>query len=508
MYLGALGRAGLGDALRTNTGRAGLCVLFLGLASLPATGSALAASGRVSVTSTPAFTPGFQRQIRDYVVRCEPARRLTLSFDASRGAKVSVDRRRRRAGKFEFSTPLTRSQGIRFTVYGGHRHRTYSVRCLPPDFPTWTTERNGRPQAAYYVLAPSLSLVGGATAPYAAIFDSYGVPVWWKDTGGPALDASLLRDGNVAWAQRQGQDISPGISSGRYEAHRLDGRLVRTFYLPDGTPTDRHELQIMPNGDYVAVGYKPRDHVNLLALGGPKDATVLDAVVEEVTPRHRLVWAWNSKDHIGLAETGRWFGLAQPVHLRDGRTAYDIVHINAVERYGTQHFLISLRHTDAIYDIAKSTGDVVWKMGGTKTPKSLRVVGDNVAYDFGGQHDVRRLRDGTITLHDNGTYLGRPPRALRFRVSAKAGTATLVEKVSDKRVVESMCCGGARKLRGGDWVMSWGGNSLVTELTPAGKPVLSLSFGRNLFSYRANPVMPGRLKLRAIRHGMDRMNPR
>ena len=49
---------------------------------------------------------------------------------------------------------------------------------------------------------------------------------------------------------------------------------------------------------------------------------------------------------------------------------------------------------------------------------------------------------------------------------------------------------------------------LVTEMTPAGKPVLSLTFDRNLFSYRAYPVERGRIKRAAMRRGMDRMNPR
>jgi hypothetical protein len=276
--------------------------------------------------------------------------------------------------------------------------------------------------------------------------------------------------------------------------------------LPDGTATDQHELQLLPNGDYVVVAYVARDGVDLSPYGGPSNATVLDARVAEVTPSHRVAWSWSSADHIDLADTGRWyqnFVLPNPVHLPDGRMAYDIVHINAVDPYGPQRFLVSLRHTDAVYAVDRASGDILWKLGGTQTPRSLQMVG--AATDLGGQHDVRVLPDGTITVHDNGTGLGRPPRALRFRIDAGAMTATLVEKLSDVAEARSPCCGSARKLPGGNWVISWGGIHRIEELTAAGKLLFQLRLPLHI-SYRAFPVLPGRLTYRALRRGMDAMH--
>ena len=289
----------------------------------------------------------------------------------------------------------------------------------------------------------------------------------------------------------------------------LDGRLVRTFSIPGGIPTDRHELQLLPNGDYVVVAYSPRAGVDLSPYGGPSQATVLDALVEEVTPKRKVVWSWRSSDHIDLSETSRWYQqnvIGSPVHLHDGTPAYDIVHINAVEPYGRSHFLVSLRHTDAVYDVAKPSGDIQWKLGGTQTPRSLTILGDDVA-DFGGQHDVRLLPDGTITLHDNGTGRGRLPRALRFRIDPSAMTATLVERLTDPDAGASICCGSARRLPGGHWVVSWGGTHLIEELTGAGRRVFALHFPLHI-SYRAFPVLPERLAARTLRKGMDAMHPR
>jgi Arylsulfotransferase (ASST) len=462
--------------------------------------SAAAAGPHLSVTGRPSLFPSFNPRVPTYVARCVPHKPLRLSFSTSGGAKVRVDGRKARGGSFKRSIRAASGQSIRFATRSGH----YLVRCLPPDFPQWDARTTGATQASWYVVAPCCT-----SHAYVAIFDTNGVPVWWVNTHQPPLDASLLPNDHIVWAQRHGRDLNPGISAGVYEEHRLNGRRVRTFSIPDGTPTDRHEMQLLPNGDYVVVGYKPRAHVDLSPYGGPANATVLDALVEEVSPKHKVVWRWNSKDHIGLAETGRWYQanvLGNPAHLADGRAAYDIVHINAVERYGPQNFLVSLRHTDAIYDVARSDGHVVWKLGGTATPQSLQILGDSGA-DFGGQHDVRVLPDGTITLHDNGTGLSRAPRAVRFQVDPQAGTATLLEQITDPLAAQSPCCGSARKLPGGHWVISWGGTDLITEEAPGRGPVFALRFPEYI-SYRAFPVLPGQLKRSALYRGMDAMHPR
>ncbi|MEA2432258.1 MAG: hypothetical protein QOI19_2731 [Thermoleophilaceae bacterium] len=481
-----------------------LCAVAVASWLLFGAGSAPAAhAAAIRVVGSPSLFPAFDAGVRDYVSRCVAGKPLRLSVTGAGGETVAIDGRPARAGSFHVALRVANGQAVRFVVKHGKERRGYLIRCLPRDFPAWSAERTGQPAAAWYVVAPCCT-----KSTYVAIFDTNGVPVWWINTHRPALDASLLPDGNVTWAQQRGKDLGPGVSAGTYEEHRLDGKLRRAFSIPGGTPTDRHELQLLPNGDYVVVAYKPRSGVDLSPYGGPANATVLDAVVDEVTPHGKVAWSWNSAKHIGLAETGRWYQqnvLAKPAHLK-GRPVYDIVHINAVERYGASRFLVSLRHTDAIYAIDKSTGDVAWKLGGTQTSRSLKIVGDDLA-DFGGQHDVRVLPDGSITLHDNGTGLGRAPRALRFAVDSAAMTATLVEQITDPEATDSPCCGSARKLPGGHWVISWGGIHLVTEVTADGRRVFALHFAVHM-SYRAFPVLPGRLKRSALHRGMDAMHPR
>jgi hypothetical protein len=117
------------------------------------------------------------------------------------------------------------------------------------------------------------------------------------------------------------------------------------------------------------------------------------------------------------------------------------------------------------------------------------------------------LADGTVTLHDNGTRCGRPPRALRYAIDESARTATLLEEIVDAEVTASICCGSAQRLSGGHWFVGWGSSPTVTENAPDGTRVLSLSLPDDSFSYRAVAVEPGRLSRAELRAGMDAMFP-
>jgi hypothetical protein len=329
------------------------------------------------------------------------------------------------------------------------------------------------------------------------------VPVWWQGSNPGPIDAKFISEAGeptrITWWGQFG-------GANGYQIRELDGTVVHTVSAVGGS-TDIHELQPEPNGDYLVTSYQPREHVDLTAFGGGADDTVIDAEVQEINPAGEAVWTWNSASHIGLAETGRWWPTALNGNPRD------IVHMNAVEPVGDDAILISLRHTDAVYKIDKATGNVVWKLGGTWTPKSLNVTNDSQgAYPLGGQHDVRVETVGpgtmTITIHDNDTNLPSAPRAVRFEVDEATHTAKLVEQVTDPEAPGSFCCGSARRSADGSWLFSWGGRSLVTEFDPAGERTFRLGFGGVAFSYRAVAATDGSLSAAALRTGMDSMHPR
>ena len=272
-----------------------------------------------------------------------------------------------------------------------------------------------------------------------------------------------------------------------------------------GSPTDFHDIQRVGR-DYLVLTYRRRDNVDISAYGGPSDATILDSEIQRIGPRGRVTWSWNSRDHIPLAETGRWWEhvVDNPVVLDDGSQAYDVTHINAIEPVGDD-LIVSLRHTDAVYRIRTRDGRIRWKLGGTETRRSLSVVGDPADYPLAGQHDPR-LWNGTLTVHDNATNLLRPARAVRYAIDTKRRTATLLESVMEPQVPTSLCCGSARKLPDGNWLIGWGGYGVSSLLTPSGSLVSRFKFeNQALFSYRTVSAPESAASRSSLRAGMDAM---
>jgi Arylsulfotransferase (ASST) len=462
--------------------------------------TALATGGTAGATPTrpqvnfgiSALFPKYAPGIHDYVVRCDN-QAVTVHAHASPPWQVAVGGHPFRSG--DFSDVVSLRTGREFVVTakqaGSSQSYRYHVRCLPNDFPTYTFNRTGPVSPEYFSADAAFA---PAANRYAMIFDSQGVPVWWDHTA--AEGPRVLPNGNVVWFQSRG-------SASRYEVHRLDGSLVSTMRNVGSTPVDGHDLQLLSNGDHLVGAYVKQSHVDTSAYGGSSDADVRNADLQEVTPQGQLVWDWKSQDHISLAETGRWWPYVIQ-NAADTGFGYDLVHWNSIEPDGDS-VIASFRTVDAVYKIRRSTGNIVWKLGGTSTPKSLQVIGDPLSYTFGGQHDARLLPDGTVTAFDNRTGLSQPPRAVRFRINESAGTATFLQSITDPDVSTSFCCGSARRLPNSDWLIDWGqGSGSIGGYKPDGERTFLLHFD-STFSYRAQPVPSGAISIQKLRDGMNAM---
>jgi hypothetical protein len=471
---------------------AGTCALLIaGL--FPAGAGAVPPPERVDFSASTLF-PQFEPSIRDYVVRC-PGRQVRVQAQVSGDWQAAVGRHAYRRGDFSVVVPLNPGQAFKITVRRASRPRQlyrYHVRCLPSSFPAYSFTRYGPVSPRHFSVDHAFTSTRAER--YGIIFDNHGVPVWWIQS--PTWDTRVLPSGNVLW-------FDQALSPGRWAVHPLGGGIVRTF---NGVRrgANGHDLQRLANGDYLIGAYVKQEHVDTSAHGGSSDATVVNAELQQVSPERELVWNWRTRDHISLAETGRfWPGVAHP-----GPKGYDIVHWNSIEPVGGS-VIASFRNVDAVYRIRKSTGEILWKLGGTDTPESLEVLNDPKTYTFGAQHDARLLPGGSLTVFDNRSRLAdNKPRAVRFRLDQAAGTATLLESVTDPAVTHSSCCGSARRLGNGHWLIGWGRSAASTGLIggyePGGQRTFTLRFADG-FSYRAEPVPPDVLAPQDLRRAMDAM---
>ena len=215
-------------------------------------------------------------------------------------------------------------------------------------------------------------------------------------------------------------------------------------------------------------------------------------------PDGQLVWSWKSQDHIALAETGRHWPWAVNHN-------YDIAHWNSIEPAGDS-VIASFRHFDAVYKIRKSTGEIVWKLGGTahaREPQRCRATPAATPRRPARRPSAsRRDPDRVRQSHQPGQSQSRGRCASGS--TSKSGTATLLESISDPDVSASYCCGSARRLESGDWLVDWGKTGrnagAIGGYAPSGERTFLMSFGSS-YNYRAEPVPDGLLSARKLRRG-------
>lgn len=455
---------------------------------------------RSSLTIEGVF-PDFDPAETRYVSRCgrsaEPIR-----ASAGEGTKVAVGSRPARTGVVRIAPEVRPGEDFPITVLGGGHRDTYWVRCLPADFPEWRFEELHPTPAGLFVVSFRASR---DARPWVIVFDREGVPRWWHSPETRALWAQVLSDGTISWARSFGDGYGrdPRMA---HEVRSASGKLLRLIRTSDSI-VDGHELREVEGEGFLIDSYVP-GKANLRDFGGPAKAAVVSAEIEEVDSRGRVLWRWRSLDHIGLRETGRWWrnvlSNAKP-GLRDLPT-FDPVHINSIEPRGRGEVVISTRHTDAVYGIQRSTGEVLWKLGGSRTADSLRVVGDPANKLLGGQHDARIADDGSLSVYDNGKDRPRRPRVVFYRLLPGAGKAIYLGQLNDPTVKTSHCCGSARQFADGGWLVSWGDNPLVSAFDDEGTVAFRLRLAASTF--RAIPVPPGATTPAELDRGLERMERR
>jgi arylsulfotransferase ASST len=445
----------------------------------------------------PDFDPAESR----YVSRCGRNAR-PIRAEAEDGVRVAVGSGAPRTGNVPIDPSARPGEDFPIAVTDGGQRRSFRVRCLPADFPAWRFERLGDIPPGLFAVSFRASR---DSRPWVIVFDHEGVPRWWYSPGTRALWAQVLHDGTVSWARSfgDGYGLDPRMA---HEIRSPAGELLR-LVRTKGTIVDGHEYRELGNGNVLVDTYVP-ETADLSRYGGPTRAAIVSAEVQELDPRGRLLWRWNSREQIALAETGRWWRnvLSNAKRRLQGREVFDPVHINSIEPRGADEVVISTRHTDAVYGIRRSTGEIRWKLGGSKTADSLRIVGDPARKLLGGQHDARIAGDGSLSVYDNGKDRPRRPRVVFYRLDLEQSMATYLGQLNDPAVRSSHCCGSARQLGDGGWLVSWGDNPLVTAFDRNRRIAFRLRLPVSTF--RAVPVPAGAIAPAELDRGMEKMEQR
>jgi hypothetical protein len=334
----------------------------------------------------------------------------------------------------------------------------------------------------YYFFAPYAS-----SPPYnythpQLILDRFGKVLWYRIFSGTpqfttTYDFTMQPDGRMSYYL---------ISKSKFCV--MDSTFTNKDSLDaaNGFTLDVHDLQFLANGHYLLLAEEIRNMnltgyhffgVNHTTPGGA-NAKVTGVVVQEFDENKNLVWEWKGHDHFAFNDVDSIF-LSNPNRV-------DWTHANAVEQDNDGNILLSCRHFDEITKIDRQTGNIIWRFGGKRNQFTC----SNDPLKFSGQHDIRRINNGHITLLDNGTYHVPPvARALEYELNESAKTATLVWNYSYNSFLYSVAVGNHQVLPNGNHLIDFGaipdGLPWFVLVKPDKSIVMKISYAGSYTSYRA-----------------------
>ena len=444
--------------------------------------------------------PAFDPAERLYVARCGPPH-PPIEVRAEPGVTVRTASGPLRGEPARLRPDVVPGDDFSITIAEGGSSRAYRVRCLPADFPRWHFNPVQRVEDDLFVVSFKPS---PRAAQWVVAFDTRGVPRWWYRPGKRVLWAQILSDGTVTMARAFGDGYGQDPRMA-HEVRTTSGELLR-LVRARGSIIDGHELIESGRGGILVATYVP-ERADLSRVGGPRRAAIVTAEIQELDRRGRLRWRWNSGEKVALRETRlRWWAriLANPRERLGGLQTFDPVHINAIETWGDDRLIVSARHTDGVYGISRESGEILWKLGGRGTDRSLKVIGDPAGrHLFGGQHDARISPNGTLSVYDNGKLRKYDSRVVLYRLQPGRRMAHYLGKLDDPLVETSHCCGSARRLPAGGWLVNWGSNPLITGFDDSRRIAFRLRLPTH--AYRAVPVPDGAVTLAELDRSLERM---
>jgi hypothetical protein len=314
------------------------------------------------------------------------------------------------------------------------------------------------------------------------IISGSGDLVWFLDLS-PGSDTGLRAfnfqvqsfKGKPVLTWFQGAVVN-GHGVGHYELWDSTYTKVAEIQATNGYQADLHDFVLTDKGTALFTCYGQAS-ANLKQFGGKEDGTYAYGVVQEVdVSTGDLLFEWRSNDHVTLQESYQ--------KITSTTVPWDYFHVNSIDVDPTDgNFIISGRNTWTIYKVDRTSGEVLWRLGGKATEFELAADAH-----FAFQHDVRRYPDGSVSMFDNE---GGPPneasqsRGLLLSVDEKSRKAGLLRAYYHSPPVLSEALGSVQELSDGHTFIGWGESSYFTEYDATGKLLFDGHLTKLTESYRA-----------------------
>lgn len=345
---------------------------------------------------------------------------------------------------------------------------------------------NTTPSPGYIYITPNSRVPAPPYAPSLMVLNKDGVVEASKFVPEYGFDFRVLPDGRLGYSVFQAAGTGPRASSSIYI---VDTVLATRDSLAGGNGYDlaMHTFDVLPNGNRLVV---MQENVTIdmskIVAGGNPAATVQQMLLQEVDITGRIVFQWRALDHFPI--TVSYENLKAP--------SIRYFHMNAVWLDTDGNFLISGRHSSLIAKIHRTTGAVLWVLGGKANQFVFSSAsGITDAPEFSYQHDIRRLPNGHISLFDNGTQ--RTPqwsRGVEYELDEVNKTCKLVWQFRHSPDIYAGVQGAMQTLADGHRLLAWGSGLLnsqtaITEVDQSGTVVFEAQLPNMMYPYKAEKTV-------------------
>ncbi|KAK5036439.1 hypothetical protein LTS07_002166 [Exophiala sideris] len=258
--------------------------------------------------------------------------------------------------------------------------------------------------------------------------------------------------------------------------------------------SDMHEFIVINNGTSALMTQYLRSVYDLCpwnlcdGLGYINEGAFQEVDVDS----GEVIFEWRSLEHVDPSES--WVGPGTTEISGSGEqpeSPWDYFHINSIDKNDDGDYLISARHTSAVYKISGKDGHVIWRLNGAKSDYHLD------SFTFSSQHDARFISDNdthtVISLFNNAwngfnqTSDWSTGQIISVDHRTKIATCllNLEGPYTDGHTHVSRSQGNFQLIPGGNMLMGWGNDVFWTEYDSAGEVVFYGNLGwSNLMNYR------------------------
>jgi hypothetical protein len=309
----------------------------------------------------------------------------------------------------------------------------------------------------------------GSEPRYVAILDSTLTPSWFVNGGQLGLDFKI-NQGKISYFNKTAESW---IIVNEF-MDEMD-----TLECANGYKADYHDMVILPEGGYILQAY---DSINVnmsqIVDGGNENASIVTLILQEFNVNNDLIFQWNAWDHLNIADYTN-------LNLTQSQIIW--MHGNSIDVDYDSNLIISNRRSSEIIKIDRTSGDVIWYLGGPNN--QYNILNDSLN-GFSKQHDVRRINNGNIMMFDNGNNHNPPiSRAVEYSINETGLTAELVWSFSHPLDLVGVAMGSAQRLSNNNTLINWGTlnnyGAIITEVDYEKNIVLEVEFPPGVRCYRA-----------------------